>query len=424
MSKQTSAKRRPRLFYGWVIVAVLALCNSATGILAMFNFGLFFKPMGEDIGATRAMFGWTQSIRQVTNAVTSPITGRLLDKYGARIILPVTMTVTCGLVLLLAFVNAPWQMMLIFGAMGFFGLTGSAGLITSVPIAKWFVRKRGRAMAFAFLGSSIGAIALVPLTQVFIGAYGWRGAWAAIAIMCFIMVVPLSLIFLKRNPEDIGMTPDGDAQPTSTDAAAIQEDDGYQWTVREATRSTVFWRLMVAFSFTTLAQTSLGVHRVASFIDRGIDPRLVSLAIAADATAATISTLFMGFMYERLHARILGGASLLLMALAIFFTIIATDVPRMFLATVTFGTSVAGISLLQNNLWAEYYGRRNVGAIRGLALPVVLILGATGPPVAGYVFDFTGSYTTVWSVGIGLMVSGALLLLFTGKPRLPEGSTK
>ncbi len=422
MSNKPSVRKRP-LFYGWVIVAVLALCNSAAGILAMFNFGLFFKPMGEDIGATRAMFGWTQSIRQVTNAVTSPITGRLLDKYGARIILPVAMTATCGLIFLLAFVNAPWQMLLIFGAMGLFGLTGSAGLITSVPIAKWFVRKRGRAMAFAFLGSSIGAIILVPLTQVFIGAYGWRGAWASIAIMCFIAVVPISLIFLRRNPEDMGTAPDGDVQIKGVTAAPIEED-GYQWTVREATRSPVFWRLMVAFSFTTLAQTSLGVHRVASFIDRGIDPRLVALAIAADATAATVSTLFMGFLYERLHARILGGASLLLMALAIFFTIIATDVPKMFLATITFGTSVSGISLLQNNLWAEYYGRRNVGAIRGLALPVVLILGATGPPVAGYVFDFTGGYTPVWSIGIGLMVSGALLLLFTRKPRTPESSLK
>ncbi len=422
MSNKPSVRKRP-LFYGWVIVAVLALCNSAAGILAMFNFGLFFKPMGEDIGATRAMFGWTQSIRQVTNAVTSPITGRLLDKYGARIILPVAMTATCALILLLAFVNAPWQMLLIFGAMGLFGLTGSAGLITSVPIAKWFVRKRGRAMAFAFLGSSIGAIILVPLTQVFIGAYGWRGAWASIAIMCFIAVVPISLIFLRRNPEDMGTAPDGDVQIKGVTAAPIEED-GYQWTVREATRSPVFWRLMVAFSFTTLAQTSLGVHRVASFIDRGIDPRLVALAIAADATAATVSTLFMGFLYERLHARILGGASLLLMALAIFFTIIATDVPKMFLATITFGTSVSGISLLQNNLWAEYYGRRNVGAIRGLALPVVLILGATGPPVAGYVFDFTGGYTPVWSIGIGLMVSGALLLLFTRKPRTPESSLK
>ena len=174
-------KRSKRFFYGWVIVAVLALCNSATGILAMFNFGLFFKPMGDDIGASRAMFGWAQSIRQTTNAVTSPLTGRLLDKYGARIILPVTMTATCGLIFSLAFISAPWQMLLIFGGMGFLGLTGSAGLITSIPIAKWFVRKRGRAMAFAFLGSSVGAIALVPLTQVFIGAYGWRGAWASIS---------------------------------------------------------------------------------------------------------------------------------------------------------------------------------------------------------------------------------------------------
>jgi len=91
----------------------------------------------------------------------------------------------------------------------------------------------------------------------------------------------------------------------------------------------------------------------------------------------------------------------------------------MFLATFVFGTSLGGTFMLQNNLWADYYGRRNLGSIRGAVMPIILIASGIGGPAAGYVYDSTGSYNTAWWVAICLLISGALLLTLTGKPKLP-----
>ena len=78
--------------------------------------------------------------------------------------------------------------------------------------------------------------------------------------------------------------------------------------------------------------------------------------------------------------------------------------------------------MLQNTLWPDYFGRRHVGAIRGAAMPAILLVGGIGAPAAGYIFDIAGSYDLAWWISIGLMTTGALLLFTTPKPRLKERS--
>ena len=55
------------------------------------------------------------------------------------------------------------------------------------------------------------------------------------------------------------------------------------------------------------------------------------------------------------------------------------------------------------DLWAEYFGRRHQGSIRGAVTPITLLFGGAGPPLAGYVRDAVGSYDPVWYVAVGLM---------------------
>jgi hypothetical protein len=75
--------------------------------------------------------------------------------------------------------------------------------------------------------------------------------------------------------------------------------------------------------------------------------------------------------------------------------------------------------LIQNYVWADYFGRRYQGSIRGAVTPLTMACSAAGPPIAGYVRDATGSYNQVWLVAVGLMVFGAILLATTPPPHRP-----
>ncbi len=420
--------RQGRVFYGWVIVAVMAVTSAASMAMGTLNFGLFVKPMGEELDIGRAVFGWAQTSRQVASALTSPLVGALIDRFGSRLLLAVAALITGSALAALGFITTDWQLIALFAVMGLMGMSGPGALVTTVPVAKWFVRQRGRAMAFASLGFPLGAVVFIPLTQVLIERFGWRSAWTLLAATGTAIIVPLSLALVRRAPEDLGLLPDGGAPIT---ASAGDDADPHPnlhtpsveqaWTPREALRTASFWQLTIAFSIVMLAVSSVGIHRIPHFMDRGFDPRLVSYATALDAVASGVSMFAMGMLAQRLPARFLGAVGFALLAIATALTTVARSTPVMFLAMAAFGTGIGGLFLLQNYVWADYFGRAHLGRIRGVVMPVTLIFSGLGAPLSGYIRDTTGTYTGMWLAGIALCLTGAGLLALTPPPRRLPG---
>ena len=162
------------MFYGWVIVAVMWLVNFSTMATGNLSFGLFVIPMAGDLGMNRSQFGWAVTTRRMGAGVSSYFIGRLLDRYGPRILLPVSgLIIGIGLIAL-SRANSPWQVVAIFGVIGMTGLAAPQNIMTSVPVAKWFHRKRGVALALALSGVGIGGVFFLPFTQMLLGSMGWR----------------------------------------------------------------------------------------------------------------------------------------------------------------------------------------------------------------------------------------------------------
>ena len=274
-------------------------------------------------------------------------------------------------------------------------------------------------MAIATLGNPLGGVIFVPLTQILIDGAGWRAAWLILALGGTGIMIPLALLFLRRHPEDMGLLPDGAAPVRSGPrraASAVAHDPEVSWTRHKVVRTATFWRLVFVFAVVLLGQSTVGVHRIPSFMDRGIDPTLVAYATALDAAAAGVSLFALGLVVDRFQVRYLGALSFAAVAVAIFLTLRAEAAPMMFASTATFGLGIGGSLLLQNYIWAAYYGRRNLGAIRGVVQPITLAFAGIGPPLAGYVRDITGSYDAVWWAGLVLVLVGAAALATSPRP--------
>ena len=228
-------------------------------------------------------------------------------------------------------------------------------------------------MAYTSLGVPLGGFLLVPLTQILIDELGWRMAWVVLALLGAGLIVPLALIFIRRQPEDLGLLPDGrsparrapDGPVCRARAPGRLPSDEYSWTRAEAIRTTTFWKLVFVFGLVMLAMSSVAVHRIPSFMDRGLDAHLISYATAMDAMAAGIATFVMGFLTHRVPSRYIGAGGFLLLALAGLLTIVADSHAIMFASMITFGFGIGAGMLMQNYLWAEYFGRRYQGSIRG-----------------------------------------------------------
>jgi MFS family permease len=394
--------------------------------LGSLNFGLFIVPMAQELGAGRAVFGWAQSAVQITGALAAPTMGRLIDRFGARYLLAGAALLTGAALVGLAFATEAWQVVALFAVVGLAGVSGGSSLLTSVPVTKWFVRERGRALAYLALGGPLGGLVFVPLTQLLIDGVGWRMAWVILALIGAGLIAPLALLFVRRQPEDLGLLPDGDrpaGNPLETDRLSTlsphlsARSDERSWTRAEALRSAVFWRLVLAFGLLSLGTGSVGLHRIPAFMDRGLDPRLISIATALDAGAAGLAGFAVGMLARRIPARFLGAAGCLVLATASVLTIAAADHPTMFVSMITFGLGIGVWILMQSYIWAAYFGRGHLGSIRGAVIPLTLGFGAAGAPLAGYARDLTGSYLPAWLAAVGLMLVAALVLATTAPPR-------
>ena len=131
-----------KFFYGWVIVIVMASAGAASMAMGSLNFGLFIKPMGDQLMIGRAWFGWAQTARQVASSVTSPAVGVLIDRYGSRAMLPVAAIVTGLAMAALAFMTDAWHLVALYAVMGLHKYTSFHGV--------WLHFRRARVSQSAF----------------------------------------------------------------------------------------------------------------------------------------------------------------------------------------------------------------------------------------------------------------------------------
>ena len=175
-------QRRPRFYYGWIIAAVSTLANATVFGAGGASFSVFMGPMGHALGWSRTVLTGAVTMQSFTNLAVSPVVGRLLDRYGPRLIMVFGTVVACISYMLMSRIVEPWHFYVLF-TIGFaLGLNEMGGMVTSVVVSKWFIRRRGRALAMASLGNQLGVIIIVPITGFLIAAIGWRNAWAMLGV--------------------------------------------------------------------------------------------------------------------------------------------------------------------------------------------------------------------------------------------------
>jgi MFS family permease len=418
-----------RLYYGWVIVVSLGLAGGVVVIMSGVNFGLFIKPMGDELGIRNSFFGWAQTARLIGFAGSGFLIGRMLDRYGARVPLAIASVLLGAIVIALSFIGGGWQMVGIFLLIGVIGMQGgSSNLFTNIPLAKWFARKRGKAMSIAMLGTLAGFAVSAPLTQLLIDHLGWRDTWRVLGIGGSVAIVVIALALVRRQPEDMGLLPDGDSpdeaayggaaslgRPTSRGKMVSE----YSWTRAQALRSQTFWRLSIVFGMCMLGTSTIGLFRVPYFIEEGISPQIVAFGLSLEAIVGASVAIPTGMAMDRFPPKYIAVGGFACMIGSIFVAIIVTSVWQVFLSHALFGVGIVSLMILQNAMWPSYFGSAHLGSIRGIAMPVTFTFSAIGAPATGLIKDLTGSYVPAWWAGIAALTLGAILMLITSKPQLP-----
>lgn len=372
--------------------------------------------LGSYIGPLTREFGWTRE--EITSCLVfgalgtiflTPFLGRVLDRFGARRIALVGVPAYAFAHALFGFAGpsiTSWYMA--WGAMAVLCM-GISPVAWSMAVASRFDRNRGLALAIVLAGMSVNTAVMPFLSVQMIDAYGWRIAYWATALLVLVVAWPLTWAFFY------------DARDLERGAAAEKVESAPALplpgrTLGEAIRSTLFWRVALCMALVGGAYSAIYIHFQPLLTDAGIDPADAALLAGIIGPISFSSRIVTGLLLDRFPASAIAAVAFALPIISCFLlrgfdgNLLIAGVAIAFTA-VAAGTEIDMMAYLAS----RYFGMKSFGVIYGCIFSTHTILWATMPPLAGKIFDRTGSYDNALLLFAAMLAGGVMLAATLGR---------
>ena len=385
---RTLAARLP-FYYGWVVLAGLCLAGFARQGPALAPLSVFVEPMTREFGWSRAAISGAVSLGGVLAALAAPLIGPLLDRRGPRLVLCVAVLVNGTALFLLSYTPSLLVFYFLF-CIARMNWAAPFDLAIYGAINNWFVERRALAASVATLAQMAGLVVLPLVAQFAIDHGGWRNGWAAIGFLTLAIGFLPSWLLLARRPEDLGFSPDGGVARSHADAPMRAPEP--QFSRRDAIRTSAFWMLLAYTILVYPVQAGVSLHQAPHLIERGISPTVAAAIVATFSAASGLGTLACSLLPRRLPLRfVLAFVGAVMATGPLLMTRIAGPLDG-YVAGAVYGFGIGAMLTLLPVAWADYFGRSNFGAIRGVTLSAQVLAQATGPLLSGALHDWTGNY--------------------------------
>ncbi len=424
----TAPARRPLIYYGYWIVGAALVAQFVSAGTQAYTAGIFLQPMTEDLGWTRAEFAYAQTFGRFVTAFAGFFLGVYIDRFGGRAIMMIGVTLLGIGLFLTSAITELWEWVLVRGFLSMLGAALMGNLVVNVTLSKWFVVKRGRVVGVAATGVSLAGVVMPWLLTSFVDDYGWRAGWRVLAIFAWALVYPVATL-MRRQPEDHGWHPDGrsDEEVRAGAGAAAAADFANSLTRGQALRTSAFYIIVFSFGLGLVGVGAMLFGLIPFLTDEGFSRSTAALMVTAMSIPAVMAKPIWGWVIDFVPPKLAASAGFATSGVAIIVLLLSAKAGSLLGVTVgslLMGLGYGGTVPIQEVIWATYFGRRHLGAVRGVAMPFALILGAGGPLVVQLYFDRVGNYDGAFLAMAVFWALGAALILTARRPVAPGQSPR
>lgn len=443
---------KKKVFYGWwIVLATNITCMLGYGTW-LYSFGVFFKPMIAEFGWTRAMTAAAYSLRSVEGGLAAPVVGWAVDKYRSRAVIQFGAVISGLGFVMMYFVESLIGFYFVYAIWLSIGMSAMLYIPANAVIARWFRRRLTLALAVLAVGAGLGGLVCAPASNLLISMMGWRHAFMTVGVVLLVVVLPLTLL-IKNDPSDKGLKPDGGRLQDDGNEAKAKEPDAEkpdaakpdrakpdtarpedeagpprpatEYTLTQALKSLVFWILALAFGLALMGHAVVTVHTVPALTDAGIGSDQAAWAFGFVIFVSIVGRLSFGYLGDILDKHVLFAVAYVMQAAGIVVLAHARDLPMVYLFVVLFGVGFGATVPLMPAIRRDYFGLTAFAKIQGFMAPVTMVFSASGPIVAGFVFDVSGTYRWVfYTMAATLFLSALLLLLLRSARSIAERSAR
>jgi MFS family permease len=425
---------RPKLFYGWIVVAV-AFVTMGVAVTARTGFSLLFPEMVAEFGWDSGLTAGAFSVGFIASTAFLPVVGWLMGRFGPQGAIPVGALMVGAGYLAATRITNPLELYLAFGLLAVNGSMAMSYISHSMFLPNWFVRNRGLAIGLAFAGVGVGGVTLLPLMQWGIETYGWRTACLAVAIVTVAAIIPLNAVFQRMRPEQMGLEPDGDARPEPgaaprhPDPVVNREWAETEWTLRLAIRTAPFWWVAAGNFCALFIWYAIQIHQTRFLVEAGFDPATAAFALGMVAFGGIFGQIALGALSDRVGREVGWTIAVSGYLLSAIFLLMLDRAPSPLLLW----AMVAAQGLLGNGLAAmfgaipmEIFQSRRYPAIFSTIALLANFGAGAGVFVMGEIHDATGGYAPGFWLIMALSVLSAVCMWKAAprKVRLVAGRAK
>ncbi|MCG8618344.1 MAG: MFS transporter [Desulfobacterales bacterium] len=388
--------------YGGVIT-LSCFSIQAIGVGIYISYGVFFNPLMEAFGWSRAAISGASSVAFFIAGIIAILIGRLNDRFGPRLLMSIA-AVFYGLGFgLTSQVETLLGLYLVFGLIYSIGLA-SIDVIALTTITRWFSASRGKMTGLVKVGTGFGQFAFTMLASLLIAHLGFRNAFAYMGGGAFILLLVIAQ-FMRRDPEAYyknGATPDPvSGNPVQTDGMSFSD----------ALRTTRLWLLCFANLLLVFCLLSIMVHTVAHGRDIGIPAHQAAGVLACIGAVSMAGRFFGGLLIDRVGSKKLMVTCFVLLLSSLAWLLRADTITALYTFAVVYGIAHGGFFTAISPIVAELFGIRAHGSLFGMVVAFGTTGGALGPFLTGLVYDLSGSYTLAfWMLILMSAISFALIL--------------
>lgn len=380
-------------------MSYLRIAKKHPQYLAYGAFHYFFSSIGQtflisasvpyilhDLKLTNLAFSNSYAVATIASAISLPLIGGWIDRAKLT-----TISLLGGMGLILActvmyFSYSIWALIPGLFFLRFFGQGGMV-LIGSTAIAKFFEKNRGKALSLASMGLSL-AETIMPIVVIYlIAAFAWRETWLFLAGGVFFIFIPLTNILIKKH--------DDGASDEAADSSKVATGN---FTRTQVLKDPRFYLILPAFIFLPFFMTGIFIHQNILAQEKGWTMEWMAICFMGYGIAKVVMSFLGGALVDRFSARHVFIFYLLPLALGLM-ALLASDhkvTALLYMALLGMTASLGGLTGVA--IWAEFYGVKNLAAIKSMVTTFMVISTALGPIVLGYGLEASFNLTLTLSI--------------------------
>ncbi len=403
-------------YYGWLMVPVAVISQAVTGVGQTYGISVFNPSLLESLNISLTALTGAYMVGTLFASLPQPFIGSLMDRFGIRRVMTAVVILLGGACILFSRINSLWTLLGGFFLLRLLGQGGLSLLSGNIP-AMWFREKLGTVTGIVSGGFSISMAIIPAFFLALINRMGWRAAYTRLGFLVWIIMLPLILLVLRNNPEEVNQTIDGANKIDSTSLGESKIGQ-HSLELKEARRTPAYWIMMINSALWAMVITAIFFNLLPIFSSLGISKSVAAATYTTYAAASLITQLIAGPLADRGPLQYLLFACMCTIAGGVVVLSLAATPWLAHGYAVLMGISTGLISLVGGTMFARYFGRKHLGKLRGSVLTAQVAGSSLGPFITGVIFDSTGSYRISLWVFLGLIIPAAISTLWAVKPEL------